>query len=400
MGKFFPNKLLSTIRIDSKGLIGMSNHNFEMSIINGLCQQNNINLKCISCPGVFSYPYHNKKLFTRSEHYDYRNTSIYSAGFCNLVGVKEFSSSRATAQILLQMAELCPDSTIHLIINTPDLRLFGAIKYAERKTSKHFTKTLIVPDIPSMITTMNKQNPIKKIILDKVNDELMHYTENCNGLVLLSEAMMNFIKKPVKHIVMEGVVDISSMDIHNIDTTNHKEVILYAGSLRKIFGIINLIEAFRLIQDQDIELWLCGSGDAKEEIEELIKGDPRIKFFGLVDSRTSLELQHLATILVNPRTSNGEYTKYSFPSKTIEYLLAGKSTIIYHLPSIPKEYYDYVYTPKNESVEAMASCISNVLHLNKKERKLRAEAGRRFIMEKKNAYVQMKRIINLIESYE
>lgn len=58
MGKFFPNKLLSTIKTDSKGLIGMSNHNFEMSIINGLCQQDNINLKCISCPGVFSYPYH------------------------------------------------------------------------------------------------------------------------------------------------------------------------------------------------------------------------------------------------------------------------------------------------------------------------------------------------------
>ena len=34
MGKFFPNKLLSTIKTDSKGLIGMSNHNFEMSIIN------------------------------------------------------------------------------------------------------------------------------------------------------------------------------------------------------------------------------------------------------------------------------------------------------------------------------------------------------------------------------
>lgn len=60
IGKFFPRDLLSTIGFDSKGLIGMSNHNFEMSIIDGLCHQEDINLKCITCPGVFSYPYNNR----------------------------------------------------------------------------------------------------------------------------------------------------------------------------------------------------------------------------------------------------------------------------------------------------------------------------------------------------
>lgn len=70
-----------------------------------------------------------------------------------------------------------------------------------------------------------------------------------------------------------------------------------------------------MVKDRDVELWICGSGDSKEAINEATRIDSRIKFFGLVDSETALEMQHKATILVNPRTSEGEYTKYSFPSK-------------------------------------------------------------------------------------
>ena len=146
-------------------------------------------------------------------------------------------------------------------------------------------------------------------------------------------------------------------------------------------------------------MWICGSGDSKEAIEEAARIDPRIKFWGLVDSNTALEMQHKATILVNPRTSEGEYTKYSFPSKTMEYLLAGRSVIINHLPGIPDEYYDYVYTPKDESIEAFADCISNVLNIDEEEREKRAKAGRDFVIERKNSKIQMQRVIKMIESY-
>ena len=80
-------------------------------------------------------------------------------------------------------------------------------------------------------------------------------------------------------------------------------------------------------------------------------------------------MQHKATILVNPRTSEGEFTKYSFPSKTMEYLLAGKSVVINRIPGIPEEYFNYVYTPKDESIEALAECLTNVLDINRDIRK-------------------------------
>ena len=246
--------MLRTINEDSKGLMGMSNHNFEMSLLNGLCQQENINLKCITCPGVFSYPQYNKKMFIEPESYAYKNTYIESVGFCNLVGVKEGSAKRATASNILKAIEGFEGDTIHIIINTPDIRLLDAIKAAKRKTAKKITQTVVIPDIPSIVFGMDRQNPVKAYLLAKRNKKITEAINNSNGLVLLTEAMMDFYQKDLKHIVMEGIVDVGTMGKSDVEPTTDKKVVLYTGTLRKIFGIMNLVEAFKMVKDRDVEL--------------------------------------------------------------------------------------------------------------------------------------------------
>lgn len=400
LGKFFPQTMLKTIKADSKGKIGFSNHNFEMSILNGLCQQDGICLRCITLPGVFSYPQNNRNFFTKSESYDFRNTHITSVGFCNLKGVKEKWSTVNCAKLIMGEISKFQEGAINVLVNTPDSRLLDALEIVRRKSKRHITQTVIIPDIPSMVTSMDKQNFIKKILLGRRDKKSMEMTSESNGLVLLTEAMMDFVSKPIKHIVMEGIVDAGTMDKKGVEAVADKKVILYTGTLRKIFGVQNLVKAFQLIKDKDVELWICGAGDSKEFIENAANTDSRIKFYGLVESSMALEMQHKATILVNPRTSDGEYTKYSFPSKTMEYLLAGKSTVVNRLSGIPEEYFNYAYTPKDESVEALAECLANVLHLSEEERAVRANAGRQFILEKKNSKVQVERVIKMIKSYE
>ena len=110
-------------------------------------------------------------------------------------------------------------------------------------------------------------------------------------------------------------------------------------------------------------------------------------------------MQRQATILVNPRTSEGEYTKYSFPSKTMEYLLSGKSVIINRLPGIPEEYYQYVFTPKDESVDALAECVNRVLTLEVNDRVSKAKSGREFVVSQKNSKIQVSRILEMINNY-
>lgn len=399
IGKFYPQKMLSTIVEDGKGFVGMSNHNFEMSLINGLCHHREIQLNCLTIPNVYSFPYHNKKLFSQPESYDYNNTHIYSVGFCNLPIIKEiWSRITLTIQILKYILR-CKDNRLDIIVNTPNNNILSAISVAKIFTKKKITQTVIIPDIPSMVTSMDKQNPIKGAILRYLNKKSMQNTSCSNGVVLLTEAMLDFLLKSIKYIVMEGIVDVESMDSNKETVNSDKEIILYTGTLRKIFGVMNLVEAFQKMNTNNAELWICGSGDSQQQIIEATKSDSRIKFFGLVDSQTALKMQHEATILVNPRTSQGEYTKYSFPSKTMEYLLSGKSVIINRLPGIPEEYYKYVYTPNDESVESLSECISNVLSIDLKLRQERGILGRNFIISQKNSQIQTERILNLIKSY-
>ena len=398
LGRFFPEQILKDISYNSFGKAGLSNHNFEFSIINGLCKQDNVDLRCLSIPSVYSYPHNNRQIFTKAESYEYKNTHIHSVGFCNLVIIKEIWSTLALTFKIIRLVSECVDDRVDIIINTPDNRLMKAADLVRHFTGKRITRTVIIPDIPSMITEMDKQNPVKRYLLRYLNRSAMNKVSDSDGLVLLTEDMMDFVDKPVRHIVMEGIVDVETMDVDTDDQMPEKKVVLYTGTLRKIFGVMNLVKAFQSLENTDAELWICGSGDSENDINEAAKQDSRIKYFGMVDSQTALSMQRQATVLVNPRTSEGEYTKYSFPSKTMEYLLAGKCTIINRLPGIPEEYYDYVYTPDDESVESLAECISDVLSRDADILAARAKAGRDFVISQKNSVAQTKRIMDMINN--
>ena len=398
IGNFFPRKLIATFTIDGK--VGMANHNFEMSIINGLCLHSDIVLKCITVPGVYSYPYNNTFFYTRRDLYQYKNTQIRSVGFCNLPVIKEIWSTIALIVNLVKMFSQYDGDRVDVIINIPKNGLLNAVRVARLLTKKKITQTVIIPDIPIVETKMDKQNMLRGMILRNLNNYSMKMASQSNGLVLLTQSMVDFLKLPVNYIVMEGIVDVGTMDVELKQEVLDKKIILYTGTLRKIFGVTNLVQAFQLINDPDAELWICGSGDSKDAIENAAKHDSRIKFWGLVDSQTALKMQCQAMVLVNPRTSEGEYTKYSFPSKTMEYLLSGQSTIINRLPGIPEEYYDFVFTPKDESIEALAECILSVLTMDSETRKMRAKCGREFIISQKNSKKQTRRIIDMINLYK
>ena len=56
---------------------------------------------------------------------------------------------------------------------------------------------------------------------------------------------------------------------------------------------------------------------------------------GCVTNDEIVRLQCEATLLVNPRPSDKEFCKYSFPSKTIEYMASGTPVLMTKLPGVP-----------------------------------------------------------------
>ena len=395
LGRFLPPKLLSTALEDSKGTLGLSNHNFEMSLIHGFCRQG-IDVMFVSVPGVFSFPRFNRKAIVRKEIYEIDGHSARSVGYFNLMVVNRFCRIASCARVLYRAIKDKGGKT-SVVINTPSPDLLTAVDLSSKMLRRHIDTTLIVPDIPSLVTGMDKKGRAAGFVLNGMDDYAMRLARRSDRLVLLTEQMMDFFPDGNRHIIMEGVVDVQTMDNSPQKASDTPPYFLYTGTLRKIFGVMCLVDAFgKASLPPDMELWICGSGEAAEEIKARSAKNDRIKYLGLVSSQQALNLQKNAFALVNPRTSEGEFTKYSFPSKTMEYLLSGNPVIAHNLAGIPAEYKDYILFPRDESVDALAEKLTEVAEMPAENRAEYGRRGREFVIFKKNSQVQVRRIIDFI----
>lgn len=393
LGGFFNPKLLNTIKEDTRGEIGFSNHNFEMSIIKGLCE-NDINLKVVSVPRVYSFPQHNKRLFISEYNWTVGNkTDAYSVGFCNLWGLNKCTIPHNAEKALKQIIRHSSQESIRIIVDTPYVAYLQAVIRLKKKYKNRIKSCLIVPDIPQFITMLGGYTGIKRYLVSILDKKSTSLCKEVDAFVLLTEQMKDLLPVGDKpHIVMEGLIANNKATIQY--STGNTKSILYTGTLAAMYGIVDLLKAFEQIEDANTELWICGSGDAEEKIREAAQKDPRIKFFGLVDSDEALKLQQKASILVNPRTDEGEYTKYSFPSKTLEYLLAAKPVVMRRLPGIPHEYDEYLFYTDDNTIESLAATLKHVLAMSAADRQTAGEKGRDFVLKEKNAKRQTERIIN------
>lgn len=218
-----------------------------------------------------------------------------------------------------------------------------------------------------------------------------------DGYILLSKYMNEIINNKNKpYLVMEGFAEITvhSTEIHALKTK--PRVLFYAGGLSEENGIKILIEGFKISLCDDMELWLCGEGDLKEYVIEQAQMDNRIKYWGVLSNKKVKELEYQSCYLINPRFSNEDYTKYSFPSKTLEYMSTGVPTIITRLKGIPEEYFKYVIILEDESIEGIKLLLEKIKKVPYKECCSMGEEAKKFVFENKSPAFQGKRILSFL----
>ena len=207
--------------------------------------------------------------------------------------------------------------------------------------------------------------------------------------------MRDYLNIDRPYCVMEGIA--SESPKANVEEKREK-TILYTGTLHQKFGVMNLVKAFGQIENPNYRLVICGIGDSEKAIQEAAEKDSRISFLGQLPRREVLEWQSKATVLVNPRQNNEEFTKYSFPSKTMEYLSSGIPVVAYKLDGIPDEYDAYIQYVEDDSIESLKKKLIEVCELSDEERKNLGSAGRAFVLAEKNSTIQVKKIVELIDS--
>lgn len=258
----------------------------------------------------------------------------------------------------------------------------------------------IVTDIPNYLQdyTVKKKTIIKSLFYNLYRVVCNYFMYRYDYYIVLTEQMNELVnpsKKP--HIVIEGMVDTSMTTVPNELKNKYKDkVIIYAGALYEKYGVKKLIEAFTRLKHKNARLWLYGSGDIDKEIRKYEKADPRIKYFGVVSNELVVQEQLKATLLVNPRPSKEEFTKYSFPSKNMEYMVSGTPILTTPLQGMPQEYNDFVYLFKDETIEGMEKTLDYILEKSKEELHEKGLKAKEFVLKNKSNDIQAAKILRLI----
>lgn len=217
--------------------------------------------------------------------------------------------------------------------------------------------------------------------------------ERYDYYIFLTQHMNEIINKKNKpYIIIDGVCD--SID-NSVRDKYEKFVLLYAGGLYEKYGVKNLVDAVLKFENDDIELHIYGSGD----MEEYLKGlnDSKIKYYGVVKNNIILEEEYKSILLVNPRFTNQDYTKYSFPSKNMEYMASGTAVLTTQLQGIPNEYFMYYYTFENESIDGMYNTINKLLQMDRDLLIKKGHDAKEYVIKYKNKIVQSKKIIDMLD---
>ncbi len=369
----------------SKSKCGLSNaaNTFQWNLIEGI-KENKEPVTIVNALPVGVYPKQYRDLILPNRTWEHKKETNYEIGSINFPFVKQYQRYRAVKKKILELQD---KEIIIYSAYEPFLRAVYCL-------DPSYKVTAIITDLPEFYD-LGKSSFLHQFMRKQNNKKIARYMKRVDSFVLLTEAMkgpLQVEKRP--YTVIEGICNAKPCEV--TETTEEK-TILYTGTLHRKFGICTLLEAFSMIDDPDCKLWICGGGDSRQAVAEAAEKDKRITFFGYVTKAEVEKLQQRAALLINPRNNDGEYTKYSFPSKTMEYMLSGKPVVMYKLDGIPDEYDPYLFYVDGTGPEAMRNAIVSFFDLPEKTREEFGRAAADFVLREKNKVVQAEKVLNLME---
>lgn len=390
LSQTYPSQILPELEKHSKVILDYAGHNLGSAIISGF-KANNAQVHVVNTPHVGSYPpYYNSPFVP-----NFKDETIDSIGYLNVSYLKRLSIARQQKCKVLKWCKDTPGEKVVFMYNFEPLCFAKTIKqkYPDTKI------VLIVTDLIEYQST--GLTPLKRInkVIEKViggGTDVYDNLQYVDAFVLLAPMMtenLNVGNRP--WIQVEGIYN-NDNKIADVPKAS-KRTLLYTGNLGKRYGICELLEAFSRIKDDNYELQICGGGDGLDEIKRYAAADSRIKYLGIIPRSEVQVLQKAATVLINPRNSKDDYTMYSFPSKTMEYLASGTPVIMSHLKSIPQEYNEHIFYVEDETIDGWTKRIVEVCSKEQTELDNHGRCAQKFIMETKTPAFQSKRIIDFIE---
>ncbi len=390
---YFESKYQKEIVDKSKQGMQNAANTFQKRLISGFKKQD-ISFTVISAPFIGPWP---------MAYRDYRFTgfeagsseeNIEYVSFNNVWGYRNISRATALKKRVKEFLTKSSGSPKAIVIYSAHTPLLEAAVYAKRIDPEVHIH-MIVPDLHQYMNLSKSAHPVydffKKLDIKKFNKLNRHV----DSYMLLTQHMADKLdvgRRP--YIVVEAVVD----DVPEVLGNGHPrgKRIAYAGLLAESYGVKRLMEAFALIDDPEVTLELCGDGELRAYIEKQAQEDKRIHYHGQVAAEKANEILMNADVLVNPRINDSEYTRYSFPSKNVEYLLTGNCVVAYMLDGIPRVYRDFLCVPNDDSASSLSAIIEHALQTGERANRTKSIGLKDYLREHLCTATVTRRICDLL----
>lgn len=397
LGGLFPQEIEEEVISHSVGFVENAANNLQWEIVKGLDKNLAYPPKILNSIFIGSFPRRYKKMKINSFEFTHFSESFkdMNVGFLNLPILKNTSRYQALKPHVKGWVDSGEERKKVIIAYSVNATFTKLLRYAKELNDEVKT-CLIVPDLPQYMNLTGKTKFLHEIYKSIQHKEIDRNLKFIDSYVLLTEQMKEALNIIVPYVIVEGIATDLPQEEENEKENPKIKSILYTGSLYEKYGVLDLLNAFREMEGDHLRLVICGEGEAESTIQKASEEDERILYKGLLKRMEVLQLQKSATLLVNPRTNKGHYTKFSFPSKIMEYMSSGTPVLAYMLDGIPQEYAEYIYVIDEE--EGILSKLKEVLAKEDEELKNKGVAAKKFVSEHKNNEVQVRKMVSMFNS--
>jgi glycosyltransferase involved in cell wall biosynthesis len=219
------------------------------------------------------------------------------------------------------------------------------------------------------------------------------------ALVPFSIHTVHDLKFHRRYMRLAPGVEASEFDLlQPLEPGQHERALSFSGTLVYANGLQLLLDAFALVKDPSIQLWISGRGDMEAKVIKAAKHDARIHFWGFLERKDLLNLMRRSMVLVNPRPAFLLEHRYNFPSKILEYLAIGRPVISTATSDVAQEYGGYLKLLVDETPQALAQLIEATFAENLVDLDAFGRRGRDFVLTQENWAILGERVADFLSS--
>lgn len=393
MSLLYPEDQMAEVSQNAKDKLQNQINSYQRGFIEGIRQNLHPDekLDILNSLPVGIYPCQYRQLFLKGGLHDHG--TIRQLGCINLPWIKRQMRYLGAVRALKKWTAVSSENRM-ILVYTQYLPYMQAIMKA-KKQFPNLKAAVIVTDLPNELGLPSGRKGLLKKIEYIWGEQSISLLRQMDGFILLTEPMaeaLSIQEKP--YTVIEGLIlpTVPTTSAPTADTSH--PVVLYTGTLEPGLGITEMLKAFEQMPEYD--LWICGQGSMQQEVESFAERCSNIVYYGFVPQKEALALQTRATMLINPRQPEGRFTRYSFPSKTLEYMRSGKAVLCCRLDGIPADYDPHLCFIEESGSDGIVHAVRKWMELGKEELKKWGKAGQAYILTQKNPKVQCEKLLHLL----